>query len=64
MNAIRGILTGFLLVVVILAVAGWPWAEHLPAPKMAAARIVLVLTAASALLGCGYIWSVKPGKSS
>lgn len=60
MNAIRTVMSLFLVWVLALSVAGWVWAGRQPAATMEGARIVLALCMLIAAGGIGVIWSVKP----
>jgi hypothetical protein len=63
MNAVRGVMTLFLLVIVCLSIMGWRWSARLPSPKIEGARVVLVLTAAAACTGMVMIWKHNPRKA-
>lgn len=53
----------FLLAIPAISICGWRWTAVLPAPKLMAARAVLLLAALAAVVALGVIWSVKPQKS-
>jgi len=59
MNALRGIVTGFFLIVVTLTALGWRWTATLPPAKMESARVVLALAALAALGGTACIWRIR-----
>jgi hypothetical protein len=44
---------------VVLAGLGWRWADGLPAARQRAARVVLLLSGASAVVGATCIWTRK-----
>jgi len=63
MNAIRSILSLFLVVVLILSVLGWRWSGGDSTPpgfNRAGARVVLVVAAVAAVGGIGVLWRVNP----
>lgn len=60
MNAIRSVMTVFLLSVATAAILGWRWAAVLPPTKLEAARIVLTGAALAAAVAIALIWSAKP----
>lgn len=64
MNAIRAVMTVFLLMVLSVSVFGWRWSADLPAAKLMGARVALSITALSSLTGLGLLWGVKPPRSS
>ena len=64
MNAVRGAMTVFLLVIVGLIILGWRWSADLPSPKIEGARVALGITAVAACGGIVLIWRAKPRKSS
>jgi hypothetical protein len=59
MNAIRSLISLFLVALLAVSVAGWIWAGGLPPPNMAGARAVLAMCGLSSLLGLGLIWTAK-----
>jgi len=59
MNAIRTVISVFLLILAGLAVAGWIWSSSLPVDKMWGARAVLGLCCAASLGALALLWSVK-----
>jgi hypothetical protein len=63
MNAVRGAMTVFLVVIVWLAFMGWRWSSSLPSPKIEGARIVLFITALAACAGMAMIWKYNPRNS-
>lgn len=63
MNAVRGAMTVFLIVIFWLAVMGWRWSAGLPSPKIEGARVVLFITAVAACSGVAMIWRYDPRKS-
>jgi hypothetical protein len=63
MNTIRGAMSVFLLAIPTVCFFGWRWTAALPAPKLMAARTVLVLAALAALVALSLIWRVKPRKA-
>ena len=63
MNAVRGAMTVFLLVIISLAFLGWRWSAGLPSPKIEGARLALGITAVAACGGIILIWRAKPRKS-
>ena len=57
MNAIRIAITIFILVLVVLSVAGWVWTgSHQPAAQSLASRIVLTIGALAGIVGLVKIW--------
>ena len=60
MNAIRSVMTFFLMAMLASAGLGWRWAAALPSPKLEAARAVLALAGIAAVVGVAILWSVKP----
>lgn len=60
MNAIRTVMSLFLVWVLALSVAGWVWAGGQPSPKLEGARAVLALCILIAAGGMVLIWRVKP----
>ncbi len=68
MNAIRGVMTVYLLAVLLFVFLGWRWVDlktqATPPPKnLAGARVVLAISGLSSLVGLGVIWSAKPRRS-
>ena len=60
MNAVRGVMTFFLLLILALVYLGWRWSAALPSPKLEGARVALVLTGAVSIAGGTLIWRAKP----
>lgn len=63
MQAIRGVMTFFLMLVLMVSWLGWRWSADLPSPKWEGARAALTMTALSAVLGLVLLWNAKPRKS-
>lgn len=63
MNAVRGVISFFMLTVVMFTLLGWRWTAGLPSPKMEAARVVLVISGLAAAGALALIWSAKPQRS-
>jgi hypothetical protein len=61
MNAIRGVMTVFMLTILVLALLGWRWSAELPSPRQQGARVALALVAVATCGGLGLIWRTKPG---
>lgn len=55
MNVVRTVISVFMLILLVLCVAGWMWADALPSPKMEGARFVLALCG---LMSVGSVWLV------
>jgi hypothetical protein len=64
MNAVRGAMTVFLLIIVWLAYMGWRWSADLASPKFEGARVVLFVTAIAACAGVAMIWKYNPRRSN
>jgi hypothetical protein len=64
MNLLRGSITALLFAVVALSFMGWRWAASLPTPKQTGARVVLVLSATSALVGTVCIWRIRADENA
>jgi hypothetical protein len=60
MNAIRGVMTVFMLVILVLALLGWRWSAGLPSPRQLGARVALGLVVVASCGGLGLIWRAKP----
>jgi hypothetical protein len=57
MKAVRALVTGFVLLVIGVAVTGWFWTgAHQPGPQSTASRIVLALSVVAGLLGLRAVW--------
>jgi hypothetical protein len=57
MNTIRIAITIFILVLVVLSVAGWVWTgSHQPAAQSLASRVVLSIGALAGIVGLVKIW--------
>lgn len=64
MNAIRAVMTVFLLAVLSSIVLGWRWVAVLPPAKSEAARVVLTVAGLAAVLAVTLIWRAAPRRSS
>lgn len=61
MNAIRTLLSLFVVVLVVASVTGWVWTGGHQAPeKAAASRVVLATSALAGALGLVMIWRRQP----
>ena len=62
MNLVRSVISFFMLVVLVVAVAGFVWAGGLPSPKMEWARVALVSCGLMAVGSIHLLW--KPSGSA
>jgi hypothetical protein len=61
MNIIRGVISTFLLVLIIVASAGMRWAgSHLPPAQAVAGRLVLMLCILAGVIGLVALWRPRP----
>jgi hypothetical protein len=56
MNLVRSVISVFLLVLLMLSIAGWMWAGGQPYFNMLGARFVLALCGLVSLGSLGLIW--------
>jgi hypothetical protein len=59
MNAIRSIISVFLVALMAVSIAGWVWAGDQPTPTQVGARVVLAMCGLSSVGALALIWSVK-----
>jgi hypothetical protein len=59
MNLVRSVISLFLLLPLLLSVAGWMWAGGQPSPKAEGARIALGLCGLMAFGGMTLLWTTK-----
>jgi hypothetical protein len=64
MNAIRSVISVFLLVLLGLSVAGWVWAGGQPTPQSTGARLVLALCGLMAVGSLVVLWSARQLKAN
>jgi hypothetical protein len=60
MNAVRSVISVFLLVLLGLSVAGWVWAGGQPSPQSTGARLVLALCGLMAVGSIELLWRAEP----
>ena len=59
MNAVRSVISVFMLALLAVSIAGWIWAGDLPSAKMAGARLVLAICGLAAIGGLWLLWTAK-----
>jgi hypothetical protein len=59
MNAVRSVISIFLILLIGVSIAGWVWSGDLPAKGMMGARLVLAVCGLSAIGGLSLIWSAR-----
>jgi hypothetical protein len=64
MNAVRSVISVFLLVLLGLSVAGWVWAGGQPSPQSTGARLVLALCGLMAVGSLVVLWSARQLKTN
>jgi hypothetical protein len=64
-NVIRLAISGFIVVLIALSVAGWVWAgSHQNAAQSAASRVVLSLCILAGTVGLVALWRTRTTRSS
>jgi len=62
--AMRGAISTFILILIVLCVAGLLWTSgHQPAPKAAASHVVLGIAILSGVVGLVALWRRPAGRS-
>ncbi len=57
MNAVRIAISLFILLLILVSVAGWTWTgDHMTAPPAIAGRVVLALGMLAGAIGLGALW--------
>jgi len=60
MNAVRSVISVFLLILLALAVAGFVWAGGQPSPKREGARVALTLCGLLSVGSMALLWRPQP----
>ena len=59
MNAVRSVITLFLMILLAVSIAGWIWAGGQPPAKLIGARFVLAICGLSAVGSTFLLWRAK-----
>ena len=63
MTVVRVLISSFVLILIVVSVAGWLWTSgHQPPSQAAASHIVLALGILAGILGLLTIWRARPAK--
>jgi hypothetical protein len=63
MTVVRVLISSFVLILIVVSVAGWIWTgRHQPAAQSVASHVVLGLGIVAGILGLVTIWRARPAK--